>query len=98
MKEKPLDKAAETDEPAGDALRADLEALRNDLDALAGDVAALGRNQARRLKVGAEDLLAAGEGKMREMDDSLSSTVHANPVRSLAIAFLAGYVFAAIAR
>ena len=35
---------------------------------------------------------------MREMDDSLSSTVRANPVRSLAIAFLAGYVFAAIAR
>lgn len=93
-----MDNAPKAEELAGDGPGADLEALRRDIDALAADVAVLGRHQARRLKAGAEDLLAAGEGKMRGMDDSLSATVRENPVRSLAIAFLAGYVVAAIAR
>ena len=93
-----MDNAPKSEEAGNDVLRADLEALRADLDTLAADVAALGKNQARRLREGAEGLMAAGEEKMREVDDSLSTTVRDNPVRSLAIAFLAGYVFAAIAR
>ncbi|MER2507514.1 hypothetical protein [Amaricoccus sp.] len=93
-----MDNASKPAAGPEDVLRADLQVLRGDLDALAADVAGLGRNQARRLKASAEDLIAAGEDKVREVDDSLSMAVRENPVRSIAIAFLAGYVFAAIVR
>lgn len=72
--------------------------MRADLDALAADVAALGRNQFARMREGAADLARAGEDKVDEIDDRLSTAVRERPVQSVAIAFLAGYLFSAIVR
>lgn len=84
--------------PEEGQLQADLRALRADLDALAADVAALGRSQLARMREGAADLARAGEEKVDEIDDRLSTAVRERPVQSVAIAFLAGYLFSAIVR
>lgn len=91
--------AAVPPDPAGDSqLRADLKVLRADLDTLAADVAALGRSQLARVRNGAADLARAGEDKVGEIDDRLSTAVRERPVQSVAIAFLAGYLISAIVR
>lgn len=86
-------------DPAADSqLQADLKVLRADLDTLAADVAALGRSQMARMRNSAADLARVGEEKVGEIDDRLSNAVRERPVQSVAIAFLAGYLFSAIVR
>jgi outer membrane murein-binding lipoprotein Lpp len=72
---------------ATDQLRADLGTLASDIEALKSDVAALGWNQVDRVKANVAD-----------MDQNLSARLSEKPLRTLGIAFAAGYLFAAITR
>lgn len=90
-------KQAETEEIKLD-LQADITALRADLEALALDVGDLGRAQLDRVKASASDLVSAGEEMIDDLDQNLAATVRERPVRSLAMAFGAGYLFALLTR
>ena len=72
---------------AADQLRADLGVLASDIDTLKSNVAALGINQVNRVKANVADI-----------DDSMGARLTEKPLRTLAIAFAAGYLFAAITR
>ncbi len=90
-------KQAETEEIKLD-LQADITALRADLEALALDVGDLGRAQLDRVKASASDFVSAGEEMIDDLDQNLAATVRERPVRSLAMAFGAGYLFALLTR
>lgn len=90
-------KQAETEEIRLD-LQADITALRADLEALALDVGDLGRVQLDRAKASASDLVSAGEEMIDDLDRNLAATMRDRPVRSLAMAFGAGYLFALLTR
>lgn len=68
-------------------LKSDLKTLRGDIDTLRSDVAALGKNQVERVKA-----------NVAEVDESLGSRLAEKPFQTLAVAFAAGYLFAAITR
>lgn len=72
---------------AADQLRADLGVLAGDIEKLKSNVAALGINQVNRVKANVVD-----------MDHSLGAKLTEKPLRTLAITFAAGYLFAAITR
>ena len=74
-------------ESAADQLRADLGVLAGDIESLKSNVAALGINQVNRVKANVADI-----------DDSMGARLADKPLRTLAIAFAAGYLFAAITR
>ena len=89
--------AAATEEVKKD-LEADLTALRAELEALAADVTELGRLQVERAKDRATGLANLGEDMMENLDDTVTTSVRAHPLRSLAMAFGAGYLFALLSR
>ena len=72
---------------AADQLRADLGVLAGDIETLKSNVAALGMHQVNRVKANVADI-----------DDSMGARLTEKPLRTLAIAFAAGYLFAAITR
>ena len=72
---------------AGAQLRADLGVLANDIETLKSNVAALGKNQVERVKANVADI-----------DQSVAARLSEKPLRTLAITFAAGYLFAALTR
>lgn len=68
-------------------LNADLRTLAGDIERLKSDVAAMGRNQVDRVKANVADI-----------DQNIAARLTDKPLRTLGIAFAAGYLFAAITR
>ena len=68
-------------------LKSDLRTLRSDIETLRSDVTALGKNQVDRMRANVADV-----------DQSLASRLSEKPFQTLAVAFAAGYLFAAITR
>ncbi len=68
-------------------LKSDLRTLKSDIETLRLDIAALGKNQVERVRANVADV-----------DQNLSGRLSEKPFQTLAVAFAAGYLFAALTR